>query len=663
MKILSVVIVNYNVCHFLEQCLRSVEKACANIEAEVIVVDNNSVDGSVPMVREKFPWVKVIANKENTGFSRANNQAILQSEGEYVLLLNPDTVVEEDTFTKCIDFMDQHEDAGGLGVYMVDGKGQFLPESKRSMPTPAVAFYKIFGLSSLFPGSKRFGRYHLGYLDKHKTHEVEVLSGAFMMLRRAALDKTGLLDETFFMYGEDIDLSYRITQSGYKNYYYPGTRIIHYKGESTKKSSINYVFVFYQAMIIFARKHFSGKHARMFSLLINLAIYFRAAIAITRRTVMRLIYPVTDMALLWGGIYLIKEYWASHVRFGVGTDYPAELMFLVVPAYMLVWLVSMFFSGVYDKPLLISRVWKGMGAGTLIILVVYALLPETARFSRALIILGFFYASLALPFYRYLLSLTGNPAFAIDSSKQRRYAVIGNPDEAERVANIVRRSHPDAAFVGLVSIDNTEEKSGVLGHLGQLSEIIAVYQIQELIFCLRNIEAREIIDLMTTPFPGNPEFKIAPPESAFLVGSGSIAGIDELQSLHFNTIAAKGNRRNKRFLDIIISAGLLTMFPLVLPWQRNPKGFFRNGFRVLLGRKSWVGYHTAQPGGSNHQLPAIRNGVLGPADAINLPIDDEQMLQGLNLLYARDYQIQTDLKIIVNNFRDLGRETSPATKP
>ncbi|MFY8185415.1 MAG: glycosyltransferase family 2 protein, partial [Bacteroidia bacterium] len=228
---LSVIIVNYNVKHFVEQCLYSVMNASKNCKLEVFVVDNNSVDGSVELIREKFPNVTLIANKDNVGFSKANNQAIRIAKGSYVVLLNPDTVVEEDTFEKTIAFMDAHPEAGGLGVKMLDGKGNFLLESKRGLPTPSVAFYKIFGLSALFPKSKVFGKYHLGYLDKEQTHEVDVLSGAFMLMRKETLDNVGLLDEEFFMYGEDIDLSYRIILGGYKNYYYSGTRIIHYKGE------------------------------------------------------------------------------------------------------------------------------------------------------------------------------------------------------------------------------------------------------------------------------------------------------------------------------------------------------------------------------------------------------------------------------------------------
>lgn len=221
---LTIVIVNYNVKYFLEECLISVNRAIKNIAAEVYVVDNASVDGSVELVQQQFPWVKCIANKENTGFSKANNQAMQVAQGEYVLLLNPDTVVAEDTFEKCIAFMDSHADAGALGVHMIDGRGNFLPESKRGLPTPAVAFYKTFGLAALFPKSKVFGKYHLGFLPEHETNEADILSGAFMFMRKSALDKTGLLDETFFMYGEDVDLSYRIVKAGYKNYYFADTK-------------------------------------------------------------------------------------------------------------------------------------------------------------------------------------------------------------------------------------------------------------------------------------------------------------------------------------------------------------------------------------------------------------------------------------------------------
>ena len=253
---LSVIIVNYNVKHFIEQCLFSVYKAADGIDLEVFVVDNNSVDGSSTLIKDKFPQVTLIENKVNTGFSVANNQAIKLAKGQYVLLLNPDTVVQEDTFSKIIEFMDNTPDAGGLGVKMLDGQGNFAPESKRGLPTPEVAFYKMFGFAKFFPKSKKFGKYHLSYLPENEINSVDVLSGAFMLIRKSVLDTIGNLDETFFMYGEDIDLSYRITKAGFKNYYFPKTQIIHYKGESTKRSSLNYVVIFYKAMAIFSKKHF-----------------------------------------------------------------------------------------------------------------------------------------------------------------------------------------------------------------------------------------------------------------------------------------------------------------------------------------------------------------------------------------------------------------------
>ena len=268
---LSVIIVNYNVKYYLEQCLESVRRASQGLPTEVFVVDNLSTDGSVEYLRERFPEVTFVANKENVGFARANNQAIRQSTGKYVLLLNPDTIVGEDTLHRFVEFMEAHPEAGGAGAYMLHVDGSFAPESRRGMPTPFVAFCKMSGLTALFPKSRLFGRYYMGYLDEREVNEIEVISGAYMMLRREALDKVGLLDEDFFMYGEDIDLSYRVVQGGWKNYFLP-VRMLHYKGESTVKNSYRYVYTFYEAMRLFFRKHY-GHYSWVISVPINLAIW------------------------------------------------------------------------------------------------------------------------------------------------------------------------------------------------------------------------------------------------------------------------------------------------------------------------------------------------------------------------------------------------------
>lgn len=274
---LTVVIVNYNVKTYLAQCLHSVSRAIRGLSAEVIVVDNASTDGSVEELSAAYPWVKFIPNTDNRGFSCANNQAIRESASDYVLLLNPDTVVGEEVLEACVAFMDSHPDAGGVGVRMLKDDGSFAWESRRGVPTLMTSFYKMVGLCSLFPQSRIFGKYYMRYLDENEVNRIDIISGAYMMLRRSALDEVGLLDETFFMYGEDIDLSYRILKAGYNNYFLP-SRILHYKGESTVKSSYRYVHTFYQAMELFFNKHYSH-YSLLLKLPIKLAIWGRAMLA------------------------------------------------------------------------------------------------------------------------------------------------------------------------------------------------------------------------------------------------------------------------------------------------------------------------------------------------------------------------------------------------
>ena len=266
---LSVVIVSYNVRELLTACIDSVVKAAEGIDSEVFVVDNKSVDDTIEVICRDYPWVHLINNKENLGFSKANNIAIRQAEGEYVLLLNPDTVVAEGTLRGAIEFMDQYPEAGGAGVRMHNADGTLAPESRRAVPTPMVAARKMLGFTK---------RYYMSYLSWDEPGQIEVISGAFMLLRRKAIDQVGMLDEDFFMYGEDIDLSYRLLKGGWQNWYLP-LDIIHYKGQSTQKSDFRYVHVFYQAMLIFFRKHYSHL-SFFFTLPVKVAIYFRASLAL-----------------------------------------------------------------------------------------------------------------------------------------------------------------------------------------------------------------------------------------------------------------------------------------------------------------------------------------------------------------------------------------------
>ena len=252
-------------------------KATTGLESEIFVVDNNSIDNSLDYLSPKFPSVHFIGNPENKGFGRANNQALKLSSGKFVLFLNPDTIVGEESLKVCVAFLEQHAQAGAVGAYMIDGTGHFLRESRRGLPTPWVSFCKMVGLTGLFPRSRWFARYYLGHQDDHVNNQVEVLPGAFMMVKKEVLDKTGGFDERFFMYAEDIDLSYRILQAGYLNYSLADTAIIHFKGESTRKDR-RYVKHFYKAMSQFMHKHFGGGVSVVFVALMDAAIWFRAAV-------------------------------------------------------------------------------------------------------------------------------------------------------------------------------------------------------------------------------------------------------------------------------------------------------------------------------------------------------------------------------------------------
>jgi len=642
---LSVIIVNYNVKHFLEQCLLSVYKALENIPSEVFVVDNNSVDGSCALVKERFPKVKQIENKKNYGFSYANNQAIKKASGEYILLLNPDTVVEEDTFSKCIRFMDTTPETGGLSVKMIDGKGRFLPESKRSLPTPAVAFYKIFGLSKLFPKSKIFARYHLGHLRNDEMNEIEILPGAFMFLRKKALEKAGLLDETFFMYGEDIDLSYRITKAGFKNFYFPETTIIHYKGESTKKGSLNYVFVFYQAMIIFANKHFTQKNARLFSSLIHAAIYFRAFLSIINRSFKKLFLPVLDFILFFTAFYFIEPVWEQFKFNGQGS-YPDTFLQYIVPGYIIIWILSLWCNRGYTKNLKLKYIITGVITGSVIILIFYALLPTELRFSRALIIIGTFSSLILAIIARYIAHFIPFLPHRFISNQKFRMILVGLKDEIERVKKILDQTKITPEIVGYVSPEQSSDAAYYLGNLEQIEEVIKIHQINEIVFCAKNIPSHKIIHIMLKISGYDVDFKIAQPDTLSIIGSNSINTSGDLYAVDINSIAKEKNIQNKRAFDIISSLLILIISPFLLLLSKNSFNLINNSFNVLLGFKTWVGYYRDDKINTDH-LPKIKDGLLSPGVLVNPIGQNPTGYNNANMIYAKNYTVWNDLKILL----------------
>jgi GT2 family glycosyltransferase len=520
---LSVIIVNYNVRHFLEQCLISVRKAAESISAETIVVDNNSADGSCSMVTMNFPEVLLIRNSRNTGFSAACNQAIKVSSGRFILLLNPDTVVEEDTFTRCLAFMIEHPDAGAVGVKMINGNGKLLPESKRSLPTPATAFFKMAGLARLFPRSRLFNSYYLGHLDSSITTEADILSGAFMFIRRDALEKTGLLDEAYFMYGEDIDLSYRLIKSGYKNYYFPGVKIIHYKGESTRKGDINYIVHFYRAMLIFIGSHFGKEGNGAFLMLIRMAIYFWGFISVVKNFFRRYILPIADSAIIILLLIFIIRYWGKY-RFGADYDYPGLFRDIVIPGYTIIIVTAVFLSGGYSIPSKIGKVARGIITGSAVTLVIYAILPQELRFSRAVMIIGSILSLILITVQRLLFALAGIRLVFNPFSRARKVVIVSNADGYRNILRLLSDSESGSGISGRVSISSDDLGPEVLGNMGQLREIIRVNRIDEVIFSTRELTASQIIDSMQLIAETNVTIRISPSGEKLIIGSNYVKG-------------------------------------------------------------------------------------------------------------------------------------------
>ncbi|MGB1031669.1 MAG: glycosyltransferase, partial [Flavobacteriales bacterium] len=514
-------------------------------------------------------------------------------------------------------------------------------------PTPWVSFSKIFGLSRFFPKSKKFNQYYLGHLSAEETHEIEILSGAFMMMRKTALDKVGLLDEAFFMYGEDIDLSWRIILGGFKNYYYPHTRIIHYKGESTKKGSLNYVFVFYQAMIIFAKKHFSAQHAKTFTFFINMAIYLRAGVAIVNRFVQRIWQPALDFLIIFLGLWFAKDYYAEYT----GKVYDFMLSRWAFASYTIIWMLSVLYSGGYDRPIRLLRTITGTLVGTGIILVVYALMPESLRFSRALILFGAGIASLWFLLSRWLFHSLFKGKHTFKGHTSKRFALVGSMEEIDRIQHLLRQTSFDPPFAVKVSpesINNTE----YVGSLNQLKEIIRVHRINEVVFSGKDLESKTIIDQMSDLDHRSLDFKIAPAESLSLIGSNSIDSSGDLFILDTNSIIKPANQRNKRTFDVLICLLTLAILPVVLVFQKQPLRFIKNWFGVALGRKTWVGYEAMNEG--RLRLPKIKKGVLSVSDGLlNLPKDPGVGVK-LNMVYARNYKVGKDLKTLLSSWRNLG---------
>ncbi len=620
---ISIVIVNYNVQFFIEQCLNSIYNL-SNFKGsyEVIVIDNASIDGSNQMIESKYPDVILIKNERNLGFAVANNMGFKVAKGKYVLMLNPDTILEENTLQLCFNKMEEDANIGALGVRMVDGGGKFLPESKRGFPSPVVSFYRFTGLYRLFPKSNKFNAYYAGQLDECKEGEVDILCGAFMFMRKDILFGIGLLDESFFMYGEDIDLSYRFKLQGSKVLYYPESSIIHFKGESTKKNSIQYNRRFYEAMNIFARKHFSGTKASAYTNGLSFVIGIKRFLHFLQNLSRRFLLPIVDILLIFGSLFLVSNLWANFY-FNDAQYYEKAPLVFNFGLYVFIWIVSLFYAGAYDQDFKYAKIVRNTFIATILILAVYGLLDTEYRSSRAVILMSAPLVLMSVFLSRYINGIIFNKRNRIISSKGINLLVLASEKEAVRIKNVLAKSRQKFDLIKSVPKDISAY---------ELSELIKLHKIDEVICNVKEVRMNRVIALMSE-LGSKVDFKITGDESLGIIGSQSKNANGEIYTIAINyKIQEKSKIRSKRTFDLI--AGLLVF--LISPFLLL-RGKQVRLWKIFIGKLSLVGYNNLEY--EEQVLPYLKPGMI-PISSTNTSTVEKAID---NVEYAKNYSVWHDL--------------------
>ncbi len=579
---ISVVVVNYNVKDFLEQALHSVDRALQGLASEIFVVDNASADGSVQMVRRRFPHVRIIENNHNVGFSSANNQALRHARGKYVVLLNPDTIIQEDTFTKLLQFFNEHPDAAAATPKILNPDGTFSVDCRHSIPTPLTAFWKLIGFSKIFPKSRIFGRYNMTFLDEEELNQVEAISGSFMMIRRSVVDKVGLLDEDFFMYCEDIDYCHRINQQGGKIYYVPESQIIHYKGESTKKNNLDYVITFNRSLYQFYKKHYQQKYIYPFKWLILLGTILRGVMIFIRNNFM-LYYPLLFDIILLNVVMFVLFFIRYEIRgnFVVGQFFQEYIIINIITT-IAYFLASLSFESINRDRYSISKIIKANGLTYLFVAALTFFFKQFA-YSRGVVLAAAILNTILMVSWRVLLRIYGKrSATALGRDYWLKPTLIVGYDRETRVLLKKLQGHVDTAlkFVGVAAmqedqIGSTLEGLPVVTSVDKLPDYLRMNRISLVLFTTHNISYEAILTTMARVQNPRVEFKMVPGHLEFMIGKSNIERLDNVPLVDIEYAYGKiYNRFIKRSADIASAmVALLLLFPLnllLIPyWIKN----------------------------------------------------------------------------------------------
>ncbi len=616
----------------------------------------------------------LIQNKENLGFARANNLALKRATGKYLLLLNPDTIVQEDTIHVMVKFFNETPDAGLAGCKILNPDGTFQLPCRRSFPTPWVAFTKVFGLSALFPGSKIFGKYNLTYLSPDETYEVDAVSGSFMMITREAYERVGGLDEMFFMYGEDLDWCYRVTEAGFGVYYVHSTKIIHFKGESTRRSNLDEIRLFYDAMQLFVEKHFAASGVAEFFLTVG--IILRAWIAFLAKAGGSLAMAIMDFLLV--DIALLAAEYIFRGRLFIFPSYAYPTVY-IIPALIIV--LIMYLVGAYssNKPS-ISRAFTSVLTGFVLISAVVFFAKEFA-FSRAVVIIAGCISLVLLPGWRLALTSLGTRRTGRGSILGTRTLIVGTGESAQEVVRKLR-TRVDGGYdvLGFIGMNRRQigEKIGgleVVGSLDNVGKVISERKVGEVIFSTDNISYADILSVIARSNDRSVNYRLVPNSLEAIVGKTRIDALDTMPLVEIDyNLRKPANRMVKRVLDMMGSFALLvTAYPFVwvkaktVSSSRPGAGASRMLLlpQVFSGRISLVGRPLSDPDDTSRWNGSVRDNplaYLGPKGLtglvqINLQKNlDPEEIERYKLYYAKNHSLGLDLQIIFKSLLILAKK-------